>query len=133
MPVPLHTAALSRKSNSKTEAPSQPVLHITLFPTSANMASRSIWQRALILIIALISPVAYAQLGWLVHDPFSGGGGPEFNPRSCVWVATQAFVGWGSRTVTVTAHNYIRWGQTSCVLQIANTSPTSFSVQGGWL
>ncbi|KAH7205776.1 hypothetical protein BKA60DRAFT_611754 [Fusarium oxysporum] len=95
------------------------------------MVSRSMWQSALILIIAFISPVAHAQLGWLVHDPFSGGGGPAFNPRSCVWVATQAFAGWGSRTVTVTAHNYIRWGQTGCVLQIANTSPTSFRVQGG--
>ncbi|KAJ9415769.1 hypothetical protein QL093DRAFT_2592731 [Fusarium oxysporum] len=85
------------------------------------MASRSIWQ--------LPSPTH--SLSWLVHDPFSGGGGPAFNPRSCVWVATQAFAGWGSRKVTVTAHNYIRWGQTGCVLQIANTFPTSFSVQGG--
>ncbi|KAH7232888.1 hypothetical protein BKA59DRAFT_517332 [Fusarium tricinctum] len=83
------------------------------------MASGSIWRCALLFILALISPIAHAQQGWLVHDPVSGGGGPAFNPRSCVWVATQAFAGWGSRTVTVTAHNYIRWGQTGCVLQIA--------------
>ncbi|SPJ92928.1 uncharacterized protein FTOL_13806 [Fusarium torulosum] len=97
------------------------------------MVSGSIWQCALLFILALINPIVHAQQGWLVHDPVSGGGGPAFNPRSCVWVATQAFAGWGSRTVTVTAHNYIRWGQTGCVLQIANTSPTSFSVQGGQL
>ncbi len=67
---------------------------------------------------------------WAIKNPVSVTGHVSPQLRSCLWVTTQAFKGWSTRTITVSPFNFIRWGQSGCVIDINNGYSFDFLVSG---